>query len=247
MPRILLILLILANLAYWAWHRPAVVAWHSPNEQNTGREPARLQAQIHPEALTLLTPVEVKNLHAAEQKALAAAPASSAPSAPASTSAEASDPTSASDALVCLQSPALGEDDFTQLTQHLQQAGFSRTDWVDLRREFPGRWGIYMGRFEDKERMQRKADALHRLKVDFEEIKTPAELSPGLLLGHFSAEDEAHKQLGELGKRGVRSAKVVVLKPASVEHRLRIDALTAPQARKVRSASTELRWRTCPE
>jgi hypothetical protein len=253
MLRILLTLLILANVGFWIWNRPDVVAWHSPGPQ-AGREPRRLEAQIDAKAIRLLTPVETKALLAAERKAAAAASAaamgaSAVASAASSASAVADggEAASPSDALVCLQSPALNDEEFGHLTQGLQQAGFSRTDWLDVRREFPGRWGIHMGKFEDTEQLERKAKALRQLKVEFEELKNLPDLSPGLMLGRFNSEAEARQHLAELGKRGVRTAKLVTLKPASVEHRLRIDALTSAQARKVRNASASLHWRSCPE
>lgn len=244
MLRSLLILLILANFGYWAWNRPEVTVWHSPGIE-PGREPARLKAQVNAQALRLLSAAEIQAQTARERQAAASAAAASGAASGAS-AAETAD--ASADTLICLQTAALTEDEFSTLTTRLQEAGFSRTDWEDRRREFSGRWGVHLGPYEEREHMQRRIDTLRRLKIDHEELKAPPELTPGLLLGgRFNSEEEARKLLAELSKRGLRGAKVGVLRPPSVEHRLRIDALTAPQAAKVREAGSGLRWRNCEE
>lgn len=237
MLRSLLILLILLNLGYWIWHRPELVAWHSPGIE-PGREPARLKAQVNPQSLRLLSPAEVRAQLDRERQAASAAAAASAASMPelAETS---------SDALICLQTAALNDEEYTLLTARLQEAGFSRNDWEDRRREFPGRWGIHFGPYEEKLHMQQRVDVLRRLQIDYEELNTPPKLAPGLLLGRFKSEEAARKRLVELNQRGLRGAKVEVLEAPSVEHRLRIDALTSPQATRVRQAGNGLRWDNC--
>ena len=229
--RYVLMVLILANMGYWAWNRPEVVAWRSPGPE-PGREPERLQQQIHPEKARILTTSEARSM------GIIARPRSS-PRAEARRASGA-----ATDALLCLESATLSEEEFGQLTQELQKNGFTRTDWEDRRREYPGRWEVVLGPLSDQELPQRIA-ALRKLKIDAEEIKSQPDVSPGVMLGRYKDPGDAEKRLNEVAKQGVRGARVVEIKPQRVEHRLRIDALTESQAAKVRDSSTAIKWQAC--
>lgn len=223
--------LILANVGYWTWNRPEVVAWRNPGPE-PGREPERLQQQIHPEKVRILTTSEARSMGIiARQRNSPRAEARRASGA-------------ATDALLCLESATLSDEEFGQLTQELQKNGFTRTDWEDRRREYPGRWEVVLGPLSDQELPQRIA-ALRKLKIDAEEIKSQPDVSPGLMLGRYKDPSDAEKRLNEVAKQGVRNARVVEIKPQRVEHRLRIDALTESQAAKVRESSTAIKWQAC--
>ena len=150
MLRSLLILLILLNLGYWGWHRPEVAVWHSPGIE-PGREPARLKAQVNPEAMRLLSPGEIQAQNTRERRAAEAAASAAAAGLAASAAASAASAAEAdanSDTLICLQSAALSDEEFSSLTRKLQETGFSRTDWEDRRREFSGSWGATIVEFK---------------------------------------------------------------------------------------------------
>ncbi|HSI58666.1 MAG TPA: hypothetical protein VLA16_14000 [Ideonella sp.] len=200
MLRLLVALLLLANLVFWALSRDDVaraLGLDSPSD----REPARLARQIRPEAVKLLT------------AAGASGPAAS-----------------AAVVLSCLESGPLSDAEAAVATRELQQAGVPAGAWIDMRRELPGRWLVYMGRFADREQVRRKSLELQRLSLPFEEVLDMPELSPGLLLGSFDNDAEAQARLAQLRARGVRTARVLPPSAPGAEHRLRVDRL-APEQR----------------
>lgn len=234
MLRVILLVLILLNLGLWAWSRPDVTAWRLGGQLEAGHDPARTNTQVRPDAVRLLDRAEVRALLVQAPPPASAAPAS----APAPDNGD----------LLCLQSPALDDDEYESATTRLHQVGLSSVDWVDVRREFPGRWGVVIGRLGGREQLKRKSDELRRMGIDFEPLPDSSDLSPGLLLGgEFPTEADAKSRLAQLSAKGVRSARLAVLKPSAVEHRLRIDALTAPQAAKVRNATPDTAWQRCAD
>ena len=77
---------------------------------------------------------------------------------------------------------------------------------------------VYMGRYPDRELLQRKHDELKRLKHEAEELRASPDLPPGLLpglsLGRFDSRPAADAALAGMLKHGVRTARVVMLRPA---------------------------------
>lgn len=233
MLRSLLVLLLLANVLYGLAVHTALgtqLGLVSPPPQT----PERWQSQVNPDAIRLLS--------ASDLQVMAAASAS----APASVALAASAAPLGSE-LSCLQTRPLDEAEFNGLGQQLQALGLSSADWVDIRREFPARWGVLMGPFADRAQLKRKSDEIKRLRLDYEELAPPSPLAPALLLAQFGTEAEALNHLNQLSGRGVRTAKVAQVKPGSVEHRLRIDALTAEQAQRLRAQAASGGWGACAD
>ena len=62
MLRLLVLVLLLANAAFFAWSHGLLLAWGvGPMQQS---EPQRLQQQVHPEVVRVLPPAELKQLEA---------------------------------------------------------------------------------------------------------------------------------------------------------------------------------------
>ena len=80
-----------------------------------------------------------------------------------------------------------------------------------------------MGRFNDPETMSKRQDELRRLKVEYEVLRTPSELAPGLSLGRFEVRANANNLLDQLSQAGVRNARVIEAVPAVNMHVLRVD------------------------
>ncbi len=79
----------------------------------------------------------------------------------------------------------------------------------------PGVWLTYMGPYTDADMLARKLTELRRIRgLNFEEINTPASLAPGLSLGRYNHLEEANAALANLKLRGIRTARVVTLRPA---------------------------------
>jgi hypothetical protein len=233
MLRALVIALFAANLAWWAWHTPLLNLGGGDNPE---REPQRLTRQVNPEQIKVLP---------AQAREPEPAPAALPPSAPAS-SASAAEPAIA----MCLEAGPLDEAGFTVAKRELQDASVQADGWVDMRRERPASHAVYMGRFPDEEQLQRKREELQRINVPFESYtaSAPAGLAPGFTLGRYLTNEQAQARLKELQAKGVRTARVVLLTPASTEHTVRVDqAGPAQQAAlaKAAPASAPTRWHAC--
>jgi hypothetical protein len=233
MLRALVIALMLANLAWWAWHTPLLGLG---GDDSAEHEPQRLARQVNPELIKVLSPQALEPAPA-PAAALASAPAASAPTA---------EPVVA----MCLEAGPLDEAGFTAAKRELQGASVATDGWVDMRREKPASHAVYMGRFPDDEQLQRKREELLRINVPFESYtaSTPAGLDPGFTLGRYPGNDQAQARLKELQAKGVRTARVVLLTPASTEHTVRVDqASPAQQAALAQTApaSAPARWHAC--
>ena len=95
--------------------------------------------------------------------------------------------------------------------------------WATLKTETPPVWIVYMGKYPNRETLQKKADELKRLKISFEEVRNAPELEDGLALGRYDNRAAAEKALNDVTQRGVRTAKVATLSPAAVSHSLRVE------------------------
>ena len=191
MLRALVVLLVAANLLFFAWSRgwlsPALPAPHQGE-----REPERLAAQIKPETVRIQTP----------QAASAAAAAQA-----------------------CLEAGPFSDADVGIAEAALLGAGISASAWVRDQVQQPATWLVYMGRFADAASLKTKEDELKRLKLPYDEVKTPADLAPGIALSQSGSQAAAEASLLQLQDRGVHTARVVALPPPPLQHWLR-----APQA-----------------
>ena len=184
------------------------------------REPARLQRQVDPQALHILSPQ-------AASAALIAATASAA-----TTAAQAATAASNTRAQACLEAGPFNTAEAEVAARTLRDAGLSPASWQALTTEGPGAFMVYMGRYADRETLQRKLDELKRMKLDAEELRGKPELQPGLNLGRFDQRAAADAALANMAHRGVRSARVLTLRQAQSQTVLRLAAIdAATQAR----------------
>lgn len=168
------------------------------------REPERLQRQHQPGLVKLLDPQ-------AASAALAAASAARAASA-------------ALAAAICTETGPLGTADAAVAERQLRELDLPPGTWQALRRDEGGAWLIYMGRFADRGAMQRKLAELARLKVDGEEVLNAPDLQPGISLGRFEDAEGARAALAQLGRHGVRTARVIALQAPQTLTVLRLPA-----------------------
>jgi hypothetical protein len=195
MLRLLVLLLILLNASYYAWSQGMLRAYGwAPAEQS---EPQRLNQQIRPEAITILSAEEARRL---EQ-------AASVPPRPPE----------------CLQAGLFDESQTDALRKALE-ATLPVGSWsLDTVVE-PARWIVYMGRFPNQAAEERKRAELLKLKLALQPLDNPA-LQPGLSLGRFDTQAQAQADLKELQRRGVRTARVVQELPEMRRSMLRIPAV----------------------
>jgi hypothetical protein len=197
MLRLLISLLLLANLGYWAWTHGWMGTWVATSPLGD-RDPARLARQVDPQTVIVLP------AGAASRPAVAARAAL-----PSCIEAGPFDG---------LQVEAAEAALFSQVP-----AG----NWTRVRNTEPGVWIVYMGRYLDNDSLQRKQAELRRLRVNFETLQQPPELAPGLLLSRYPSRNAAEAGLDQLNTRGVRTARVVELTPPKSNYLLRIEGAEA--------------------
>lgn len=241
MLRLAVAALLLANAGYYAWTQGFLGQFGlAPEEQS---EPQRMNQQIRPETLQILRVNPSKP--SAPPPAPAAAPPAAAGSqsaAPAPTDANA---VAAADPAECLLAGVF-DDRQAEALRTAAAAGLPAGSWVMDPTPIPGRWMVYMGRFEDIETLDRKRAELRARKVDHDRAGGTLEL--GLSLGRFSTKEAAERELASLNTRGVRTARVIQERPDSPGFTLRLpsvnDALRA-RLDTLRTAMAGKTLRTC--
>lgn len=234
MLRLAVIVLLLANAGYYAWSQGHLRQWGYGPEQQA--EPQRMDQQLRPETLHILRANPGK-ASAAPASAPAAATALAAPAA-------ASAPAPAEPA-ECLQAGVFDERQ-ADAVRAAAAAGLPQGSWVMDATSLPGRWMVYMGRFDDMETLDKKRAELRARDVAFDRAGGTWEF--GLSLGRFSSEDAAKRELQNLSNRGVRTARVIQERAESPGYTLRLPAVTdalRPQLNALRAAMAGKTLRTC--
>jgi hypothetical protein len=219
MLRALVALLLLANLGFWAWSSGALESLGLAPARE--RDPARLAQQVRPQAVRALT-------GAAAVAALGAASA-------------AQDGARQTAAVQCLEAGP-----FTPATidaaERALAAALPAGSWVRTSHPVAAEYAVVLGPFVDREARQKKADELSRLRVALEEISLPAPAAgsgaqAGFALGRYDSRAAADAALLAFGARGVRTARVALLREGGSETWLRIDGASAALAEQARAVS----------
>lgn len=183
MLRLVVLLLLLANGGYFAWSQGLLRSWGLAPVQQA--EPQRLQQQIRPEALRLLSADEARRIETS------APPAVRAPE--------------------CLQAGLFDEKQVAALRPLLEPL-LPPGSWQLEEVVEPARWIIYMGKYPNAEAVNKKKAELRQIGVSFEGLSNAA-MEPGLSLGGFTSQAAAQQQLDRLAQRGVRTARVAQERP----------------------------------
>ncbi|PWW46893.1 SPOR domain-containing protein [Melaminivora alkalimesophila] len=217
MLRLAVLLLFLANAGYYAWTSGLLREWgFAPAAEG---EPERLHQQIAPEELRLLPPA----LPGAPAPDPAAPPAGPTPTNGGPLPTEPPATAAAAAPQACLQAGLLDTRQAEALRTALST--WPEGSWALEPVAVAGRWMVYMGRFPDEEFVARKRAELRALGIDYD--RPGAAFEPGLSLGRFSTEEAAQRGLVQLGRQGVRSARVVQERPESTSYTLRLPAVDA--------------------
>ena len=232
MLRLAVIVLLLANAGYYAWSQGHLREWgYGPQEQ---AEPQRMNQQIRPETLQILRVNPSK---------ASAAPAPAPTPTATTTTADASTPAPA-EAAECLQAGVFDERQADAL--RTAAARLPQGSWAMEPTPVPGRWMVYLGRFEDMDTLDKKRAELRARNVPFDRAGGTWEY--GLSLGRFASEDAAKRELQNLNNKGVRTARVIQERAESPGFTLRLPAVTdalRPQLDALRSAMAGKTLRTC--
>lgn len=183
MLRLLVLLLLFANAAYFAWSQGLLATWGlAPVQQS---EPQRLAQQVRPQSIRILPSEEARRI-------------------------ESNAASSSTRAAECLQAGLFEDAPAAVLRQALES--WPAGSWTLESATEPARWIVYMGKYLSAENVNRKRAELRQMGVSFEALSNPS-LEPGLSLGSFASQAAAAQQLETLSQRGVRTAKVVQERP----------------------------------
>ncbi len=228
--------LLAANSLYFAWTQGHLAAIGFPPTSEP-REPQRLTQQIAPENVRLLNgprgaepptapaPESAVPAHPPVAAAPAAveAPPPTAPAALAATPAAAT-PAAANEPRACWQASGFSPEQAELLRAELRLLGLGGGDWQLTETRSPGRWIVYMGRYDSAEQASRKKAELRAMGVEFRDVNTNG-LAPGIALGTFSSEEAAREGLQLAERRNVRTARVVQERAESLSYSLRLPAI----------------------
>lgn len=230
MLRLLVMIFLLANGAYFAWSHDMLSSWGLGVAPQS--EPQRLEQQIEPQRIQLLKRADavVPPINAAIANTLGAA----APSITTTTPSLSADVKKAS---VCLQAGVFNDQQSTALRQALAAklpAGTWRLDASAL----PARWIVYMGKYPDNKTRDLKKSQLVKIKVSFEPLAEAA-LEPGISLGRYDNQEAANQALNQLFKQGVRTARVLQEQPGQTGFQLVLPAVDEALRAKLTAMQTQ--------
>jgi hypothetical protein len=231
MLRIFVLLLLLVNAGFFAWQQ-GVLDPVLGDIRGNQREPERLSQQVNPEKLVVegempiatVTPIEPEVPPLADATTLTpestVTDAASVPLLPASAAASVADEASANPAAApaagttqCLEAGPYSKEEEGQIQSALARV-LPTSSWRIDRFPVPGLWLIYMGPYPDDASLKVKQGELQRIGgVSFEEVRSPANLRMGLSLGRFNSQQAADAALNALQTKGVRTARVVSVRP----------------------------------
>jgi hypothetical protein len=205
MLRALVVVLFLANAAYFCWTQGWLNAVVSVRP-NADHEPERLNQQLHADQLLILSPQQV-----ASEKTKASLPPP-----------------------VCLQAGPMSEADLeaikVALAGDLPQGG-----WTVVGVETAPVHLVYMGPYPAPELLSKKGEELKRMKLEFAPVTEPSELNPGYALGRYDTQAAAEEALAKFSQRGIRTARVLALPAGPGKHILRVPSASAPLAEKLKA------------
>lgn len=247
MLRSLVLILLIVNAAFFAWSQGWLnqIVGVQPDAQH---EPQRMGQQIQADKIVVQTPGAARAAKAPQKSGIAAADAmsiastptagASASSAPASvaTMAQAaapSSPTTAAQAsptadnkdTKCVEAGPFSASEYASLEANLKPV-LPAGSWGSRTVAIQGLWLVYMGPYVDADMLERKQAELRRIRgLNFEEVRTPANLALGISLGRFNRQEDADAGLIAMRNRGIRTARIVNVRPA-----MEVQVLRVPRA-----------------
>jgi hypothetical protein len=231
MLRSIVVVLLLANLGFWAWSTGllAVLGWAPATE----RDPTRLERQVRPDAVRVLLPSVVTT---------PAATAAGGGSVSARAARLAPDPANAASRNngACLEAGPFAGSALESAERALAAAALPDDSWIRTSLEVGAQYAVVLGPFVDRDALQKKREEIGRLQLPFEALELSGEggvAQPGFALGRYDTRGAAEAALTTFNQRGVRTARVSLLRPARSETRLRVENATPAQVEKLRALS----------
>ncbi|MDO9236273.1 MAG: hypothetical protein Q7U28_09615 [Aquabacterium sp.] len=200
MLRSLVLILLIVNAAFYAWSQGWLnqMVGVQPDGQH---EPLRLKQQVQADRIVVMPVPKPVTAAVATKVAIVKAvpPPASAPSTPESS--------------LCVEAGPFNPTEHSGLASTLNTL-LPPGSWSSQTVAIQGLWLVYMGPYVDADMLERKQIELRRIKgLDFEEVRTPANLALGLSLGRYNRIEDAEAGLTVLRNRGIRTARIVNIRP----------------------------------
>jgi hypothetical protein len=201
--RSLFLLLVLANVAFFAW-------WRYGSPPDSGLDPQPLARQIEPEKLKIIPNAELAKLPARKG---AVAPAPPAPAAPPAAAAVAAQPpvTAGGQPIACLEWGSFTLADAPRMEKALEPLGLGERLGQRRTEETAG-WWVFIPALKVPNQRQaalREAAELRNLGIeDYFIVQEEGQHRWALSLGVFRTEEAARARLAVLRDQGVRTAVV---------------------------------------
>ncbi len=255
MLRTLVLLLVIVNAAFFAWTQGWLkgVVDLQPDSQH---EPQRLSRQVNADQIVVVSastsqPASTEPTATSPFADASASEAASDPMAMPDEATEAGDAASAAFGRDARMSDTLSTTPGTsrttaaaEATQCLEAGPFTQAElgpveaslkpvvppgsWASKAVSIQGLWLVYMGPYADAGMLQRKQAELRHIKgLDFEEVRTPTSLALGISLGRYNRLAEAEAGLTKLRNRGIRTARIVNVRPPMELKLVRIEQASA--------------------
>lgn len=230
MLRSLVLILLIVNAAFFAWSQGWLnkMVGVQPDSQH---EPQRLSQQIHADKIVVHAPSghggsgkKPPDATASASGASAAAAGASLPAASAASSAAPVAAAAGKDSK-CVEAGPFTATEYAGVEASVKNV-LPAGSWNSHAVAIQGLWLVYMGPYHDADMLERKQIELRRIKgLNFEEVSTPASLAQGISLGRFTRIEDAEAGLAAMRNRGIRTARIVNLRPAA-----EVQVLKVPQA-----------------
>lgn len=235
--RILVLLLLLLNIGFFAWTQGWLAgAGLSPD---AGTEPLRMARQIAPDSVRVLGGDRSGAAGASAPAATTAPPPKALPAAsdPASSPASAAShvaAVAATTGTVCNEIGPYGAFEATALNTALATLKKSGFDPQQVARPLSDQWMVWLGPLADKAAVQAELAKLEQTHLKtYGAVTDRPRYEPGISLGVFATEDAARAQVRHVEREGVTGAKVVSRNVGLGRTLLRLPAITASQARQL--------------
>lgn len=254
--RVVFLLLLLADLGFFAWSQGWLAAAGLGPETQT--EPQRLALQVRPERLQV-EPLPAASAPATGSPAPPEPRAASAPAAPASASSRpdaapndapsASQPTAAAGSGVCREIGPFGETEADALARAQAAIAAAGLHAQAVKTPVPPQWMVWLGPFSSRDALRAQLDQLAQGKIKvYAPVTDRPRYEPGISLGVFTSADRANEQLQMLKKQGVHGASVVARNAGLERTVLRLSALTPAQVAALDAIAAKMKGqpvRTC--
>lgn len=230
--RSLFLLLVLANVAFFAW-------WRYVSPPDEGLDPQPLARQIEPEKLKIVPSAELAKLPARKGTGPATAPSP----VPAATAA------GAAQTIACLEWGSFTLADAPKMEKALEPLGLGER-LAQRRTEETAGWWVFIPPQGNRQAALKKAAELKALGIDeFFVLGEEGQYRWSVSLGVFRSEDSAQARLAALRALGVRSARVGARELQVPKVWLQVKAVDAPLEARLKEIAgqiegSELRY--CP-